>query len=357
MSKSFVPADAAVFDPKNMLFQRLGDSGLRVSRLSLGSWLTYGGTVDEEGTQALLDQAFKAGINTFDTAETYSGGLAEIAVGKAIKNLKWRRSDVVLITKIFFGTATSKEPNARGLSRKHIIEGTNDSLERAGLTYWDAVFAHRPDPTVPMHEIVRAFNHLIDQGKAFYWGTSEWSAQQIEEAHGVAHQLGLIAPICDQAQYSALHRERVEVEYAPLYKKYDYGLTIWSPLKSGILTGKYNDATVPSGSRFETNAAFFKDSVDKLKTEEGKAELAKVARLGEIAKKLGTSTGTLAIAWCLANPHVSTVLLGATKASQLEENLKAIEVLPKLTSEVLKEIDGALENVPAHPSTFGRTPI
>lgn len=237
------------YDPKNMRFRNFGNSGLRMSLLSLGGWLTYGGSVVDDMTKDIMKTAFEAGINTFDTAEVYSAGKCETSMGKAIKELNWRRSDVVLVTKIFFGYG-GKDPNARGLSRKHIIEGTNASLQRAGLEYWDVVMAHRPDVSVPMVEIVKAFNHLISTGKCFYWGVSAWSAQQIQEAIGVAERYGLEPPLADQQHYSALYREPVEKEYMPLYKTNKLGIMAWSPLESGLLTGKYNDG-VTEGSRFD----------------------------------------------------------------------------------------------------------
>lgn len=232
-----------------MRFRRFGKSGLRMSIFALGGWLTYGGSVLDDATREIMQCAFEHGINTFDTAECYADGACETAMGKAIRSLGWQRSDVVLVTKIYFGTG-GKEPNATGLSRKHIIEGTNASLHRAGLVYWDVVMAHCPDQSVPMVEVVKAFNHLIDSGKCFYWGTSAWSAQQIQEAYGVAERLGLEPPLADQHQYSALHRAPVEKDYLPLCKTYGMGVMAWSPLAGGILTGKYNEG-IPKGSRFD----------------------------------------------------------------------------------------------------------
>lgn len=302
------PKDCPEYDPKNMIFRRLGSSGLRVSLFSLGGWLTYGGTVNSNETKEIMKLAFEHGIATFDTAEVYSAGQCEVDMGRAIRELNLRRSDLVLISKIFFGTG-GKDPNARGLSRKHLIEAANASLERSGLQYWDVLMAHRPDPTVPMEEIVRGFNRLIESDKCFYWGTSEWSAQQIEEAHSVANRLNLIPPIADQCQYNMFHRERLEKEYDPLYKSHNYGTTIWSPLSSGLLTGKYNDG-VPSGSRFDTNKSFFDNTVKELQSPEGKAKIEKVRKLTEIAEGLGTKVTNLALAWCAKNPvSVSLPLL------------------------------------------------
>jgi len=300
------PKACPEYDPKNMIFRRLGPSGLRVSLFSLGGWLTYGGTVNSDETKEIVKLAFEHGINTFDTAEVYSAGQCEVDMGKAIRDLNLRRSDLVLISKIFFGVG-SKDPNGRGLSRKHIVEAANASLERSGLPYWDVLMAHRPDPTVPMEEIVRGFNRLIESDKCFYWGTSEWSAQQIEEAHAVANRLNLIPPIADQCQYNMFHRERPEKEYDPLYQSHKYGTTIWSPLASGLLTGKYNDG-VPQGSRFDLNKNFFDNTVKELQSEEGKAKIEKVKKLTKIAEGMGAKVTNLALAWCAKNPVSEDIL-------------------------------------------------
>lgn len=346
------PKDCPEYDPKNMIFRRLGGSGLRVSLFSLGGWLTYGGTVNSDETKQIMKLAFENGINTFDTAEVYSAGQCEVDMGKAIRDLNLRRSDLVLITKVFFGTG-GKDPNARGLSRKHIIEAATASLERSGLSYWDVIMAHRPDPTVPMDEIVRGFNRLIESDKCFYWGTSEWSAQQIEEAHSVANRLNLIPPIADQCQYNMFHRERPEKEYDPLYKSHSYGTTIWSPLASGLLTGKYNNG-IPAGSRFDTNKSFFDNTVKELQTAEGQAKIEKVKKLTEIADSLGTKVTNLALAWCAKNPNVSTVILGASKPEQIIENLKSLDLIEKLTPDIMSQIDEVLGNKPALPPLYGR---
>ncbi|SPC61611.1 probable potassium channel beta subunit protein [Ustilago sp. UG-2017b] len=346
------PKDCPEYDPKNMIFRRLGPSGLRVSLFSLGGWLTYGGTVNSDETKEIMKLAFENGINTFDTAEVYSAGQCEVDMGKAIRDLNLRRSDLVLISKLFFGTG-SKDPNGKGLSRKHLIEAANASLERAGLPYWDVLMAHRPDPTVPMEEIVRGFNRLIESDKCFYWGTSEWSAQQIEEAHAVANRLNLIPPIADQCQYNMFHRERPEKEYDPLYKLHNYGTTIWSPLASGLLTGKYNNG-IPEGSRFDTNKGAFDNTVKELQTAEGKAKIEKVQKLTTIAEGLGAKVTNLALAWCAKNPNVSTVILGASKPEQIIENLKSLDLIEKLTPEIMSQIDEILGNKPTLPSLFGR---
>ncbi|KAK0541777.1 hypothetical protein OC846_006947, partial [Tilletia horrida] len=244
---------------------------------------------------------------------------------------------------VFFGTG-GKDPNATGLSRKHVIEGVDACLKRLQLDYCDVIKAHCPDVSVPMEEVVRAFNHVINQGKAFYWGTSEWSATQIQEAHAVADRLGLIAPVSDQCQYNMFHRERPEAEYAPLYEKFGMGTTIWSPLAFGLLTGKYNDG-IPEGSR---------EWQDRLTSEEGKANIAKVRELTKIATSLSTSPAALALAWAAKKPHVSSVILGASTPEQLLQNLEALELMDKLTPEVDDKIEEVLGNKPAAAPTFGR---
>ncbi|KAF8645693.1 hypothetical protein AX16_007642 [Volvariella volvacea WC 439] len=343
------------FDPKNMPFRRLGPSGLRVPLFSLGGWLTLGGTVVGDPVKDIIQTAFENGINMFDTAEAYSGGKSEKEMGRVIKELGLRRTDLVITTKLFWGVR--KGPNDGGLSRKHIIEGTQESLERLGLDYVDVIFAHRYDSSVPMEEIVRAFNYVIEKGWAFYWATSEWSAQEIEEAYHVASRLGLIAPIAEQCQHHMFHRERPEKEYAPLYRNYGIGTTVWSALASGLLTGKYNNG-IPQGSRFDNHSEFFKDTLKKLNEPEGQEKIRKVKELTKLAEEeLGTTPAALALAWVAKNPNTSTVILGASRPEQVIENLKALEVLPKLTPEVLEKIEKILDNKPAPPPTYGRPPL
>jgi voltage-dependent potassium channel beta subunit len=274
-------------------------------------------------------------------------------MGQALKELGWPRDEYVLTTKIFFGTGR-KEPNTRGLSRKHIVEGLKASLKRLQTPYVDVVFAHRPDKATPMLEIVEAFTQTIrNLNLAYYWGTSEWSATQIMEAIQLAEKHNLIPPVVEQPQYNALHRERFEVEYEPLFKQYGYGTTIWSPLASGILTGKYNDG-IPQDSRFATNKEFFENTVKELQSEQGKAKLEKVRKLTAIAERLGGTATHLALAWAAKNPNVSTVILGATKIEQLEDNLKALDMLDKLTPEIMEEIEGVLQNKPKPVPAWGR---
>ncbi|CAG9942835.1 unnamed protein product [Clonostachys rosea f. rosea IK726] len=341
------------YDPKDMEFRHLGPTGLKVSVLSLGGWLTYGGTQKGSIVKECLETAWNHGINTFDTAETYANGESEVEMGQALKELNWPRDEYVLTTKIFFGTGR-KEPNTRGLSRKHIVEGLKSSLQRLDQPYVDIVFAHRPDYATPLREIVEGFTQVIrNLNLAYYWGTSEWSAAQITEATQIAERYNLIAPVVEQPQYNAFHRERFEVEYAPLFKQFEYGTTIWSPLASGLLTGKYNNG-IPEDSRFATNKAFFEKSIEALKTEEGKAKIEKVKKLTSVAEKLGGNVSQLALAWCLKNPNVSTVILGATKVHQIEDNCKALQLSKKLTPEIIEEIEKILDNAPTGPPTYGR---
>ena len=326
-----------------MKYRYLGNSGLKVSELSFGSWVTFGSQLDVDMAVSLMKIAYEAGVNFFDNAEVYSSGKAEEIMGKAIKKAGWKQKDLVLSTKIFWG---GEGPNERGLSRKHIIEGMDGSLKRMGLEYIDLVFAHRPDIHTPIEETVRAFDHLINQGKAFYWGTSEWSAQQIMEAYGVARREHLIPPLMEQPQYNMFHRERVEVEYQRLYTEIGLGTTIWSPLASGLLTGKYNDG-IPEDSRatLEGYEWLRKRFTDK----EAQEEIQKVIKLSKVAKELSCTTAQLALAWCLLNPHVSTVITGASKSSQVEENMKALEIVDQLTADVVETIEGILDNKPESP--------
>jgi len=332
------------FSANGMPFRRLGPSGLRVPVFSLGAWLTYGDKMKGDTVKDIVKLAFENGINMFDTAEAYAKGHSELEVGRVIKELGFRRTDIVVSTKLYFGYRSG--PNDTGLSRKHIIEGTRDSLQRLQLDYVDIIFAHRPDPTVPMEEVVRAFNFVIDKGWAFYWGTSEWSAVEIEEAHLVAQRLNLIAPIAEQCKHNMLNRERPEKEYQYIYKKYGTGTTVFSALESGILTGKYNDG-IPEKSRLDVHSDFFKDKREILESEQGKAIIEKVKTLTKWAEtELQCSMSSLAIAWLAMNPNTSSVILGATSVEQLTENLKAIEVLKKLTPAHMEYIETVLENKP-----------
>lgn len=341
------------FDPKDMVFRHLGPSGLKVSIFSLGGWLTYGGTQKGNIVKECMQAAWDHGINFFDTAEVYANGQSEIEMGRALKELDWPRDEYVLSTKIFFGTGR-KEPNTRGLSKKHVVEGLKSSLARLQQPYVDIVLAHRADAATPMKEVVEAFTQCIrNLNLAYYWGTSEWSALQIAEATQIAEKYNLIAPIAEQPQYNAFHRQRFEVEYAPLYKQFQYGTTIWSPLASGLLTGKYNDG-IPEDSRFATNKAFFADIIKELNSEAGQAKIEKVKMLTVLAENLGANVSQLALAWCAKNENVSTVILGATKVEQIIDNCKALKLLPKLTPEVMEEIEQILQNKPTPDYTYGR---
>jgi len=320
-----------------MNYRRLGKAGLKVSELSLGAWVTYGEQVGEEIARECMTAAYEAGINFFDNAEGYARGQAEIVMGNVIKKLGWKRESYVVSTKIFWG---GDGPNDTGLSHKHVIEGLNNALRRFQLEYVDLVFCHRPDPNTPIEETVRAMDIVIKQGKAFYWGTSEWSAAEIMRADGLARQYGLTPPSMEQPQYNMFVRERFEKEYAPIYKELGYGTTIFSPLASGLLTGKYN-AGIPAGSRAALKG--YEWVKEDILTPE---RIEKVKKLQPVAADLGCSLAQLALAWCLKNPHVSTVITGASKAAQVRENVKALEFVPKLTPEVLGRIEGILENKP-----------
>ncbi|KAJ3208939.1 hypothetical protein HDU67_006477, partial [Dinochytrium kinnereticum] len=310
---------------------------------SIGGWVTYGSQVDDEIAMECLKAAYDAGMNFFDNAEVYAAGKSEVVMGKAIKKYGWSRPSFVISTKIYWG---GEGVNERGLSRKHIIEGTKAALERLQLDYVDLIFAHRPDALTPMEEIVRAFNWVIEKGWAFYWGTSEWSAEQISDAHRVADRLGLIGPLMEQPQYNMFHRDRFEVEYKPLYEKHGLGTTIWSPLASGVLTGKYN-SEIPEGSRLSmTDNAIMARIRAGVESDEGRAKIEKVKALEPIAKRLDCTLAQLALAWCAKNPNVSTVITGASKPAQVWENVKAVEVLGKLTGEIMEEIEGVLGNKP-----------
>ena len=300
-----------------------------------------------------MQTAWDNGINFFDTAEAYANGESEVEMGNALKELGWPRDEYVLSTKIFFGTGR-KEPNTRGLSRKHVVEGLKSSLERLQQPYVDIVLAHRPDYATPMKEIVEGFTQSIrNLNLAYYWGTSEWSATQITEATMIAEKYNLIAPIAEQPQYNMFHRERFEVEFAPIFDQFKYGTTIWSPLASGLLTGKYNDG-IPEGSRFANHKEMFDSTISSLQSEEGKAKIEKVQKMTKIAERLGGNMTQLALAWAVKNPNVSTVILGATKVEQIVDNCKAIAMVEKLDEKTMAEIEEILGNAPKGPMKFNR---
>ncbi|KAF0637089.1 hypothetical protein FPSE5266_09458 [Fusarium pseudograminearum] len=347
-SKSITMAWAEPRDT-GMIYRRLGRSGLHVSVIGLGSWLTYGGYSEDEQAFACMKKAYDLGINFFDSAENYTAGQAEVVMGKAIKHFGWKRSDLVISTKINWGAVNGEIlVNNHGLSRKHIIEGLEASLERLQLPYVDIVYAHRPDRLTPMEETVRAFNYLIDHGKAFYWGTSEWSADEIAEAVGIARDLRMIGPVVEQPFYNMLVRDRVEGQFQRLYERVGLGITSFSPLKMGVLSGKYNDIVdgqPPKDSRFGASKDRFADFMrGQIGNDDWKTEIEKVRQLKPIAEKLGISQAQLAIAWCLKNPNVTSVITGASKPEQLEDTVASLKVLDKLTPEIMEEIDAITDN-------------
>lgn len=329
-----------------MEYRRLGSAGLQVSALSFGSWVTFGAQADVDLAYQMMKAAYDAGVNFFDNAEAYAGGDSETIMGKAVKKAGWKRSDLVVSTKIFWG---GPGPNDKGLSRKHILEGSDVALKRLQMDYVDLIFAHRPDINTPIEETVRAFNHLINQGKVLYWGTSEWSAAQIMEAYAVARREHLIPPQMEQPQYNMFHRERVESEYAHLYKEIGLGTTIWSPLASGLLTGKYN-LGIPEDSRGSLEG--YEWLRERFTDEGARKEIAKVQKLTPIAEELGATMAQLALAWTLKNPNVSTTITGASRVSQVKENMKAMDLVAKLTPDVMERIEAILDNKPSEPPTF-----
>ncbi|XP_071331253.1 voltage-gated potassium channel subunit beta-2-like [Trachinotus anak] len=329
-----------------MIYRNLGKSGLRVSCLGLGTWVTFGGQITNEVAEELMTAAYESGINLFDTAEVYSGGKAEVVLGSIIKKKGWRRSSLVITTKIFWGGKAEME---RGLSRKHIIEGLRASLERLQLEYIDVIFANRPDPNTPIEETVRAMTHVINHGMAMYWGTSRWSSMEIMEAYSVARQFNQIPPICEQAEYHMFQREKVEVQLPDLFHKIGIGAMTWSPLACGIISGKYNSGIPPHSRASLKGYQWLKD---KILSEEGHRQQEKLKELQVVAERLGCSLSQLAIAWCLRNEGVNSVLLGASRAEQLVENIRAIQVLPKLSPSVVLEIDGILGNKPYNKKDF-----
>ncbi len=329
-----------------MEYRNLGRSGLQVSALSFGSWVTFGSQIDKDLAYACMEAAYEAGVNFFDNAEAYADGASERVMGELIKKAGWKRSDLVISTKIFWG---GDGPNDSGLSRKHILEGTAASLDRLQLDYVDLIFCHRPDIFTPVEETVRAMTHLINNGQALYWGTSEWSAARIMEAYAIARQEHLIPPLMEQPQYNMLHRARVETEYAPLYEEIGLGTTIWSPLASGFLTGKYNEG-IPEGAR-----AALEDYDwlrERFESEQYQEATSKVRRLTEIAHELGCTMAQLALAWCLKNPHVSTVITGASRPEQVKENMEALGFVDALTEGVMDRLEMILDNKPEGEPDF-----
>ncbi|KAL6709324.1 hypothetical protein ACN47E_001731 [Coniothyrium glycines] len=349
MSQVQVPKDLP-----EMEYRFMGKSGLQISAISLGGWLTYGGHVGDDNTFACLKAAFDAGVNFFDCAEGYAGGESEKVMGRAIKHFGWNRNDIVVSTKIYWGSHNSALPAPRskinnlGLSRKHLIEATDASLARLQLAYVDVLYAHRPDRHTPVEETVRAFNHLIATGKTLYWGTSEWLASEIEQACAVADRLGLIGPIVEQPGYSLLRREKVDEEFAnaDLYARRGLGLTIFSPLQGGLLTGKYVDG-VPEDSRLRTSDDPYIQSVIKtVGSDAWNAQQDKIRKLMDVAKRLDTDVATLSMAWVLSNQNVSSAITGASRPEQIFQTVKAVGVYRKLDQKILQEIEDIMGNKP-----------
>lgn len=326
-----------------MEYRRLGKSGLQVSALSFGSWLTFGNQISDKTADELMGIAYDAGVNFFDNAEGYAEGKSEIVMGKILKAQKWERESFVVSSKVFFG-AENKGPNRVGLSRKHVIEACNAALKRLQLDYLDLYFCHRPDKQTPIEETVWAMNTLLQQGKILYWGTSEWSASEIMEAISIAKQNHLIGPTMEQPQYNLFEREKLENEYLHLFREHGLGTTIWSPLASGLLSGKYSTGDTKD-TRLELNG------LDWLKNRVlANEKLKKVDALKKLAEKMNLPVAKLALAWCLKNPNVSTMILGASKPAQLKENLTVLEVVPLLTDKVMESIEKIMGTKPVLPA-------
>ena len=324
-----------------MEYRRLGKAGVQVSALSFGSWVTFGNQVDKKIAQRCMEYAYDNGVNFFDNAEVYAKGQSEIVMGEILKNAGWNRDSYLVSSKVFWG---GELPNQKGLSRKHVTEACHAALKRLQVDYLDFYFCHRPDKNTPMEETVWTMHTLIEQGKVLYWGTSEWSAQEVQEAIMIARMNHLIPPTMEQPQYNMLVRRKVESEFNKLFTDYGYGTTIWSPLASGLLTGKYNTG-IPEGSRLTmTDMQWIKE---KMLNDEN---INKVVKLEKVALDLDMSMANLALAWCLKNPNVSTVITGATKLSQLEQNLKAVDAVTKLDDGIMQRIEEILENKPSIPT-------
>lgn len=329
-----------------MQYRRLGRSGLQLSALSLGSWVTFKNQLDTRAATELMKQAFDAGVNFFDNAEQYAGGESERIMGEALRALGLRRDSYAVSSKVFWG---GKLPTQRGLSRKHIRDAADAALSRLQVDYLDLFFCHRPDLDTPIEETVRAMGDLVRQGKVLYWGTSEWEADQIAEAAGIARALGVDPPTMEQPQYNLFVRHKVEREFARLYESLGLGTTIWSPLASGVLSGKYA-AGIPAGSRMTLPE--YQWLRERLESPAGREQVEKAGRLAAVAAELGATPSQLAIAWCLRTPHVSTVILGASSPAQLAENLATLEVLPRLDAEILTRIEAIVGNAPASAERF-----
>ena len=319
-----------------MEYRTLGKSGLKVSELSFGSWVTFNTQVNTKLAEDMFKVCFDSGINFFDNAEGYDRGKSEEVMGQALKSINEPRDSYCVSSKVFFSSTSNPKPTQLGLSKKHVTEACHQAMKRLQVDYLDLYFCHRADPDTPIGETVWAMHNLITQGKVLYWGTSEWTAEEITEAYEFAEKNHLTPPTMEQPQYNLLDRKRFEVEYDPIFKRYQMGTTIWSPLASGTLTGKYLDG-IPEGSRATLKGYEWlkKHMID---SERGQARMEKVKQLKPIADELGVSLSKISIAWCLLNPNVSTVILGASKVDQLKENLESLEVVPLLTEEIQRKL-------------------
>ena len=321
-----------------MEYRKLGKSGLKVSELSFGSWVTFNTQVDTKLAEDMFKVCFDSGINFFDNAEGYDRGKSEEVMGQALKSINEPRDSYCVSSKVFFSSSPSPKPTQLGLSKKHVTEACHQAMKRLQVDYLDLYFCHRADPDTPIGETVWAMHNLITQGKVLYWGTSEWTAEEITEAYEFAEKNHLTPPTMEQPQYNLLDRKRFEVEYDPIFRRFQMGTTIWSPLASGALTGKYLEG-IPEGSRATLKGYEWlkKHMID---SERGQARMDKVRNLKPIADELGVSLSKMSIAWCLLNPNVSTVILGASRVDQLKENLEALEVVPLLTEDVQRKLAG-----------------
>jgi voltage-dependent potassium channel beta subunit len=327
-----------------MEYRYMGKTGLQLSTLSFGSWVTFHKQIDDKVADELMGIAYEQGINFFDNAEVYAAGESEKMMGRVLSKKNWDRTSIVLSSKAYFGwRGKENKPNQTGLSRKHLTEACHEALQRLQTDYLDLYFCHRPDKKMPIAEVVQTMNTLIQQGKILYWGTSEWSGVEIMEAHRIAEAYRLIGPAMEQPQYNLFERNKVDAEYLEIYKNVGLGTTIWSPLAAGLLTGKYNDG-IPEGSRFQIEG--FEWLRDRWLMQE---KINKVQQLGAIAKALKVSTASLSIAWCIKNPNVTTAILGATSKAQLLDNLTALNTATLLTPEIMEQIEGIVETKPKLP--------
>ena len=320
-----------------MEYRRLGKSGLKVSVFSFGSWVTFSNQLNEKSATELMVYAYDNGINFFDNAEIYANGNSEIIMGKILKKTGWSRDTYILSSKVFWG---GEKPTQIGLSRKHITDGCHAALKRLQVEYIDLFFCHRPDPETPIEETVRAMDVLIQQGKVLYWGTSEWEAEQITEAYEIAEKFNLTPPTMEQPEYNLFNRGKIEKDYLSLYKEYGLGTTIWAPLASGLLTGKYNHG-FPSNSRVYVKG--YEWLKEQFESEETIQKIGKVKELQPIAERLEISLTQLALGYCLKNPNVSTIILGASKKEQLKENLGTLSIVDKITDSTIKDINKVLD--------------